>query len=331
MANILQFGAFEISIQSRELRKRGLRVKISPQAFSALVCLIEQCGQLVSRDDLCSRLWPDRVHVEFDGSLNAVIRDVREVLGDSAKNPRYIETEPKLGYRFIAPVRSLRGSEPQVPDPDEPVDRQEGEGEVWSTALPMHPAPALAQPDSSASLRARRRLAFLLAFPASVCALAAGWWGLSRSGEPLRAPTISQYSYYVGKVGHPTFSPDGARIAFHWNADDKGGFDIYRKGYYSDDLVRLTHDPADDVYPAWSPDGREIAFGRRLANGRMAVLVVPAAGGPERRVAELPHEGPFAWAADGQAIAYSVAFPLGMPGVGEKGGIWIVQLATGER
>ncbi len=96
----LQFGSFERDRETPELRKRGLKVKLSPQAFCVLGRLLEAPGELVSREELCERLWPHDTHVQYEINLNAVVRVLREALGDSARNPRFIETEPKLGYRF---------------------------------------------------------------------------------------------------------------------------------------------------------------------------------------------------------------------------------------
>src|SRR4030081_3451188 len=98
----LCFGSFEINFDAHELRKYGLRVKLPPQAFTALACLLENPGELVTRETLCNRLWPDGTHVQFDANLNAIMRTVREALGDVARNARFIITEPKMGYRFVA-------------------------------------------------------------------------------------------------------------------------------------------------------------------------------------------------------------------------------------
>jgi DNA-binding winged helix-turn-helix (wHTH) protein len=100
----IQFGSFELDMHARELRKHGLKVKIPPQAFCLLSCLLHKPGELVTREELIRKLWPEDTHVEFEGNLNAITRVLREALGDSARNPRFIETEPKVGYRFIAPV-----------------------------------------------------------------------------------------------------------------------------------------------------------------------------------------------------------------------------------
>jgi TolB-like protein/Tfp pilus assembly protein PilF len=96
------FGAFEVHPRSRQLRKHGVKVKLHGQPFEILLMLLERAGEVVTRDDLRQRLWAADTFVDFDHSLNTAIQRLREVLGDSAENPRYIETLPKVGYCFIA-------------------------------------------------------------------------------------------------------------------------------------------------------------------------------------------------------------------------------------
>ena len=95
---------FEVNLRQGELRKNGIRVKLTGQPFQILVILLEHPGDLVTREQLQSRLWPSDTFVDFDGGLNAAINRVREALGDSAENPRFVETLPRRGYRFIAPL-----------------------------------------------------------------------------------------------------------------------------------------------------------------------------------------------------------------------------------
>ena len=104
---ILRFGVFEIDLQGGELRRAGLRQKLRPQAFEVLKVLLEHPGQIVTRDELQKRLWSDRTFVDYELALKKCVNRIREVLGDSADNPRFIETVPRKGYRFIAPVRLL--------------------------------------------------------------------------------------------------------------------------------------------------------------------------------------------------------------------------------
>jgi len=99
----LRFGNFEIDLSCRELRKHGLRIRLAEKPFRVLELLLERPGQVVTRSALREKLWPD-THVGYDHSLNTAVNTLRELLGDTAQNPRYIETLPRLGYRFISPV-----------------------------------------------------------------------------------------------------------------------------------------------------------------------------------------------------------------------------------
>ncbi len=99
-----RFGVFELDTQAGELRKSGVRIKLQPQPSQILALLLENPGKVVTREELSEKLWPADTYVEFDRSLNRAIVKLRESLGDSAESPRFIETLPKRGYRFIAPV-----------------------------------------------------------------------------------------------------------------------------------------------------------------------------------------------------------------------------------
>src|SRR5262249_11425654 len=99
----LRFGNFEVDLSCRELRKHGLRIRLAEKPFRILEMLLERPGQVVTRLALRERLWPD-THVGYDHSLNTAVNTLRELLGDTAQNPRYIETLPRLGYRFVSTV-----------------------------------------------------------------------------------------------------------------------------------------------------------------------------------------------------------------------------------
>lgn len=104
--NLLRFGAFEADPEAHELRKQGMRIRLPDQAFQVLLALLENPGRVVTREELHKRLWPADTFVEFDHNLNNAISRLREALGDSADSPRFIETLPRRGYRFIAPVEA---------------------------------------------------------------------------------------------------------------------------------------------------------------------------------------------------------------------------------
>lgn len=109
-ARITRFGLFELDLAAGELRKSGARLRLQEQPFQVLALLLERAGQVVTREDLRQKLWPADTFVDFDHSLNTAVNKLREVLGDSATNPRYIETLAKRGYRFIAPVQKVETS-----------------------------------------------------------------------------------------------------------------------------------------------------------------------------------------------------------------------------
>ncbi|MCB1036468.1 MAG: winged helix-turn-helix domain-containing protein [Acidobacteria bacterium] len=100
----LRFGVFEVDLETGELRKRGVRLRLHDQPFQVLSALLQTPGEMVSREELRRRLWPDTAFGDFDGNLNSAVRKLRHALGDSAENPRFVETLPRRGYRFIAPV-----------------------------------------------------------------------------------------------------------------------------------------------------------------------------------------------------------------------------------
>ena len=100
----LRFGSFELDPASGELRKAGVVVALPEQSLKVLVELLERPGDVVTREQLRQRLWPNGTFVDFEHGLNAVINRLRETLGDSAESPRFIQTVPRRGYRFIAPV-----------------------------------------------------------------------------------------------------------------------------------------------------------------------------------------------------------------------------------
>ena len=100
----MRFGTYEVSFQSGEVRKAGVRIRVQQQPLKLLEILLERPGEVVSREELRSRVWPNESFGDFDQAVNIAIAKLRSALGDSAENPRYIETLPKRGYRFIADV-----------------------------------------------------------------------------------------------------------------------------------------------------------------------------------------------------------------------------------
>jgi DNA-binding winged helix-turn-helix (wHTH) protein len=103
-ANVVRFGLFEVDLQAHELRKGGIKLKLHEQPFQVLAALLERPGEIVTREELRRKLWQAETFVDFDHSINTAVNKLREVLGDSAENPRFVETLSRRGYRFLAPV-----------------------------------------------------------------------------------------------------------------------------------------------------------------------------------------------------------------------------------
>src|SRR6478672_3431004 len=119
----LGFGVFGVDLRDRQLTKRGLRIRLQEQPFQVLAMLLERPGEVVTRDELRNRLWPNTV-VEFDHGLNKAISKIREVLGDSVESPRFVETVARRGYRFLADVAVIDSADRQgEPTPNPPSHR----------------------------------------------------------------------------------------------------------------------------------------------------------------------------------------------------------------
>jgi TolB-like protein/DNA-binding winged helix-turn-helix (wHTH) protein/Tfp pilus assembly protein PilF len=134
----LRFGVFEVDLRTGELRKQGLKVKLHGQPFQVLAMLLERPGELVTREEIREKLWPEDTFIDFEHSVNSSIKRLREALGDDATTPRFIETLPRHGYRFIAPVETL--SRDHIP---------EGNGEAKTAFASQPPASETGRPPGS--------------------------------------------------------------------------------------------------------------------------------------------------------------------------------------
>lgn len=332
-----RFGLFEVDLRAGELRRQGTRIKLQEQPFQILARLIETPGEVVTRDELRQRLWPSDTFVDFDHSLNAAVRRLRDALGDSAENPRFIETVARRGYRFLAPVSPLSN----------------GNGLHEVSALPH--APAL-QP---------HRWWIALAALAVVLIVVGLLVGLTLA--PHEAPPIRVAQITANPVDDPVraaaISPDGRYLAF---ADDNGFYlrqidtgethplalpeDLWTNSiaWFPDSahiVVALgnaagnsalwelsslggIHKIIDDGRdPAVSPDGKSIAFisGRW---GRQRVWLATIMGEQLRELAGQEGNlfGRVTWSPDGRRIAYTTA--KATYGYGAQGSIDVADISA---
>src|SRR4051812_33134733 len=260
----VRFGVFEVDLDRAELRKQGLRVRLQEQPFQVLAALLSIPGEVVTREDLIHRLWPDGTVVDFDRGLNAAVTRLRQALSDSAESPRYVETVARRGYRFVGPVDQGAGKpEPAVA----PTDSREG---------------------SPASGRAARRTRVWLAgIPIVLIATAAGW-GVWNPGTKHEFGVTAKGTMLTGAAGaerSTSFSRDGTQVVYEWERED-GEHHLYLKVIGSGDPIPLTAGPGSEYGPAWSRDGKWIAFLRQQQDSAGIYVIAPF-GGTALKVADV--------------------------------------------
>jgi Tol biopolymer transport system component/DNA-binding winged helix-turn-helix (wHTH) protein len=283
---IIRFGAFEVDLAAAELRKNGLKVKLQDHPFRALVLLLERSGEVVSREEFRERLWPADTFVEFDHALNTAINKIRAALEDSADHPRFIETLPRRGYRFVFPVATDSAAAVGL----------EGAGSMRAEVVPPSGLP-----------RSRRAVWYAGAGAVLVVLAAAAVYAprflRSLASERDAALRPVPLTSLAGDEHSPTFSPDGSQFAFCWDKQQAGNYDIYVQVIGTGEPLRITQDPADEITPAWSPDGRQIAF-IRVFPARQELLVIAPLGGVQRKIAEFSDLDPWAlaWWPDSKSL-----------------------------
>jgi Tol biopolymer transport system component/DNA-binding winged helix-turn-helix (wHTH) protein len=280
----IRFGPYELSLDGEELRKDGNRLKLTGQAIQVLVVLANNSGKLVTREELQQRLWPGATYGDFEHGLNAAVNRLRETLGDSATDPKYIETIPRRGYRFIVALEP-----PTVAlEPGPPREELKPPTPPWW-----------------------KRKATIAVAAGVVVVGSLYQWIRPRIERLLRVYELQQVKVVPltalpGDAWSPTFSPDGSQVAFVWNGGNPAGADLYVKVIGSDKPLRLTHDGFASS-AAWSPDGRSIALWRNSPDSCGLSLVTPL-GGPERRIAlascSFPRAPWISWSPDGRQLAF---------------------------
>ncbi len=297
---VFRFGEFEVREREFLLIKAGEAVPVEPKAFHVLLFLLRNPGRLVRKNEIVQAVWGDTSVT--DNSLTRSIATLRRLLGDDAREPRYIATVQTVGYRFLCRVEELSGP---TELPSVSGSPPESDAEMKSTTARL---------DSGSRWP-------VLAIAAAVLLLAAGWivgrsFSRSASTAPSSTPGSSASRIHTvpltnlpGAVWSPAFSPDAKQIAFIWDGENPGRGDLYVQLVGGDQPLRLTHTRTGFTgSAAWSPDGQEIAFGRCDDSGG-AVYTVPALGGPERKITEVAcpygETGSPSWTSDGRSLVLS--------------------------
>jgi Tol biopolymer transport system component/DNA-binding winged helix-turn-helix (wHTH) protein len=306
-AACLRFGLFEADPTDSKLFLRGNAVRIENQPLQILILLLQRPGALVTREELQKLLWPADTFVEFDDGLNTAVKKLRYALGDSAENPIFIETVPRRGYRFIAPV-SGNGATVPLRAPEVTQDNLQ---QNLGGHRQVRPSPI------------RTRWISRLGVAAILAVLIAAIVSASYRWFPrLRRPSFDELQFTRltnnGRVEDVAISPDGRYVAYlYGNArgwsqieDWMGGKSSLRlRQVATNSEVQILVDDAD-LYPGltFSPDGDYIFFLRNVANDQMLreLYVIPVLGGRERKLVH-DIDSAVSFSPDGRQFVYTVS------------------------
>lgn len=323
-----RFGPFEVDLHTREFWKFGTRLKLVGQPFEILSVLLGRPRELVTREELRSRLWPTDTFVDFNHSLNAAVNKLREALSDSATEPRYIETLPRRGYRFIAEVEWIatkRGRDVSASD-------VQNVPEVVEFLAP----PSFVSAAEFDALPPVRIPHYLLGAGVLFTLFIAGLFLLKTASAHRTDPTNSSIEHVrplmaVSDTSAPAFSPDGNSVAYFRQRSQPGESGIYVTTVGSNQLVQLTNNERD-CCPVWSPDRRWVAFSRQHdrdysiylvpvrseaettrggvgdAELRFAEFKLTSASSNERKLDTLgvtPRRGEIDWSPDGKSLVFA--------------------------
>jgi eukaryotic-like serine/threonine-protein kinase len=260
---VYRFGSFEVHLASHQLLKAGRVIHLQEQPLRLLMLLLERPGELCAREELRKRLWSNETFVEFDDGLNTAIQKIRQVLGDEARNPRFVETVPRQGYRFIAPVHVDPSSIWLLDEKKVPVEEARP---VEVVPVPAVPAPIIAEPPAAIPSKPwppilRRVLGCLAILVAGLCG---GWW-ISRNTMPVPSPAVLRLTIAPpagmelrhGIRGGSAISPDGTTAVFAATRDAKHQLWLRR---LDSQEIRPLAGTDGGVLPFWSPDGKSIGF-----------------------------------------------------------------------
>jgi Tol biopolymer transport system component/DNA-binding winged helix-turn-helix (wHTH) protein len=299
----LAFGPYELNASTGELLKDGIRLRLPGQAFSILLLLLKHPGEVVTREQLREQIWREGTFVDFEHGLNAAMNKLRRALSDSAESPRYIETLPGRGYRFIGTLNSCpAGPIPILPKPDAAECR-----------LPPPPQP--------------QRVAVWERLIWAAGALLCLFIGQQFHQVPAAPPpwTLTRVTADIGLSNFPALSPDGNLMAYSSDQGPNGEQDLFVRQVATGPAIRLTFDGAGNTAPDFSPDGARIVFQSSRNGG--GIYEISALGGKARLLARSglnPRYSP-----DGSQVAYWVGAAGVNAAVPENGALWVVPVNGG--
>ncbi|MGA2301830.1 MAG: winged helix-turn-helix domain-containing protein [Candidatus Acidiferrum sp.] len=285
---VIRFGTFEVDSRTGELRKNGLQVKLQEQPFQILLALLKKPGEVVTREELRAKLWPTDTFVDFEHGLNAAVKRLRDALGDTAENSRFIETLPRRGYRFIGPTEQPTPIQVSVTFTEDKKEKP------------------------SLDANKRRWLAVGLGLAAACVLVALGFHWITYS---MRPPRVLGYRQLTADrqikglscgFGAPWLVSDGTRVFF-----SEPGSSVLQVSSTGGDVVKVSNPFECFFFFDISPDKTELLGGAQKNSSApdKPIWVLSLASGQARRVGNLTgHAG--TWSPDGQKIVYATGDDL---------------------
>ena len=303
----VSFGLYEVRLDAGELWKAGFRVKLQSQPFRVLAALLERPGEIVTRDELRAKIWGDGTTVGFDHSLGIAINKIREALGDSADNPRFVETLARRGYRFIAPVAMVTEEQAAPAPQSEAVAAPPQPASAPLAAFAVLPTLPIARVEAP---RTGKTGWWVGAAVALLCLVAAYLLGRSRGGgQPPHIVKVTQNGHFAPSIGNMESLAASASDGVHLFAP------IIENGHAALASIALTGgtvatlalpaEVANSTLADISPDGSRLLLREHLSpESEQPLWVVPTIGGSAQRVGGvLAHDA--TWMPDGENILYA--------------------------
>jgi Tol biopolymer transport system component/DNA-binding winged helix-turn-helix (wHTH) protein len=298
---VCRFGLYEVDLEVGILKRHGIPLRLQEQPFRILAFLLERPGQILTREELRNRLWPEGTFVEFDGSLNTALMKLRAALNDDPDNPRFVETVPKKGYRFIAPVQMVRGSEEPAISPVETGAAVRGAVSADEDDLPGSRELAdRVQAPATGSKRLPASVAGVALFLAGVAVAAAAVWRYWPLPEP-QVTKVTQLTH-TGRVSADShLVTDGARLYFV--SREAGQWALMTTSVNGGSVEKLSSPFENTVIFDVSPDRTQLLIGPYTYEGEESpVWIWPAHGGVPHRLGDVV-AGEAVWAPSGDVIA----------------------------